>query len=85
MLGRNIKKYRLLSGMSDGQMAKKLGVSNQIIKRYEDDTMIPNSERLIEIAKLFNVSISDLVYSYDPQVIKEIAIIEKLFNDDIDY
>ena len=47
--------------------------------------MIPNSERLIEIAKLFNVSISDLVYSYDPQVIKEIAIIEKLFNDDIDY
>jgi transcriptional regulator with XRE-family HTH domain len=85
MLGRNIKKYRLLSGMSVGQMAKKLGVSSQIIKRYEDDTMIPNSERLIEIAKLFNVSISDLVYSYDPQVRKEIALIEKLFNDDVDY
>lgn len=64
MLGRNIKKYRLLSGFSMREMAKELGVSHQTIKKYEDDTMVPNSERLIEIAKLLNVKISDLVNTY---------------------
>lgn len=64
MLGRNIKKYRLLSGFSMREMAEQLGVSHQTIKKYEDDTMIPNSERLIEIAKLLKVKISELVNAY---------------------
>ena len=64
MLGRNIKKYRLLSGMSLRNMADKLGVSHQTIKKYEEGSMMPNSERLIQISKLFNVNISDLLNAF---------------------
>lgn len=64
MLGNNIKKYRLLNGLSMRDLANLLGVSHQTIKKYEDDTMTPNSTRLIEIAKILKVNISDLVYSY---------------------
>ena len=70
MLGRNIKKYRLLSGFSMREMAEQLGVSHQTIKKYEDDTMIPNSERLIEIAKLLKVKISYLVNAYTEPTLK---------------
>ena len=70
MLGRNIKKYRLLSGFSMREMAEQLGVSHQTIKKYEDDTMIPNSKRLIEIAKLLKVKISDLVNAYTVPTLK---------------
>lgn len=64
MLGNNIKKYRLLNGLSMRDLANLLGVSHQTIKKYEDDTMTPSSTRLIEIAKILKVNISDLVYSY---------------------
>ena len=61
MLGRNIKKYRLLSGYSIKELSSYLGVSQETIKCYEDDTMVPNSRRLIQIARLFRVKITDLV------------------------
>ena len=64
MLGRNIKKYRLLSGMSLREMADKLGVSHQTIKKYEEGIITPNSERIIQISKLFNVNISDLLNAF---------------------
>ena len=64
MIGNNIKKYRLLNGLSMRDLANLLGVSHQTIKKYEDDSMTPNSTRLIEIAKILKVNISDLVYSY---------------------
>ena len=71
MLGKNIKKYRLLLGLSLKDMATQLGVSYQTIKGYEDETMMPDSLKLIEIAKLLNVGISDLVYSYSVPTEKE--------------
>ena len=70
MLGRNIKKYRLLSGLSLRDISAKLGVSHQTIKKYEDESMMPNSLKLIEIAKILNVNISDLVYSYSVPTLK---------------
>lgn len=70
MLGRNIKKYRLLSGLSLREMANKLDVSHQTIKKYEDDVLTPNSTKLIEIARLLNVKITDLVNNYDVPTLK---------------
>lgn len=70
MFGRNIKKYRLLKGLSMREMAKKMDVSHQTIKKYEDGTMVPNSTRLIQIAKILNVNISDLVYTFKVPTLK---------------
>ena len=64
MVGRNIKKYRMLSGLSLRQMAERLNISHQTVKKYEDESLMPNSQRLIQIAKLLNVNISDLLNTY---------------------
>lgn len=64
MLGRNIKKYRMLMGMSLRDMGEKLNVSHQTIKKYEENELTPNSERLIEISKLFNINLSDLLNAF---------------------
>ena len=82
MLGKNIKKYRLLLGLSLKDMATQLGVSYQTIKGYEDETMMPDSLKLIEIAKLLNVGISDLVYSYSVPTEKEYKL-KMLIADEI--
>ena len=65
MIGRNIKKYRLLAGLSLRDMGDKLNVSHQTIKKYENDEMTPNSARLIDIAKLFGIKTSDLFSTFD--------------------
>lgn len=70
MLGRNIKKYRMLSGLSLRQMAEHLDVSHQTIKKYEDEKLMPSSQRLIEIAKLLNVNIGDLLNTYSVPKLK---------------
>ena len=64
MLGRNIRKYRMLMGLSLREMAEKLNVSHQTIKKYEENTLTPNSERLIQISKLFNINLSDLLNAF---------------------
>ncbi len=65
MLGRNIKKYRLLAGLSLRDMGDKLNVSHQTIKKYENEEMVPNSSRIIEIAKLFGIKTSDLFSAFN--------------------
>ena len=70
MIGSNIKKYRLLSGLSMRDLASKINVSHQTIKKIEDGNITPNSNRLIQIAKALNVRISDLVYTYEVPSLK---------------
>lgn len=64
MIGRNMKKYRLLSGLSLRKMGERLNVSHQTIKKYENEEMTPNSSRIIEIAKLFGIKTSDLFTTF---------------------
>lgn len=64
MLGRNIRKYRMLMGMSLRDMGEKMNVSHQTIKKYEENKLTPNSERLIEMSKIFNINLSDLLDTF---------------------
>ena len=70
MIGNNIKKYRLLSGISQKELGEKLNVSSDIIKMYEEEFMVPDSECLIEIAKLFKIKVADLFETYDLSLTK---------------
>ena len=60
----------MLSGLSLRQMAEHLDVSHQTIKKYEDEKLMPSSQRLIEIAKLLNVNIGDLLNTYSVPELK---------------
>lgn len=62
-LGKQIKNYRKQTGMSQEKMAEKIGVSRQAITKWETDAGIPDIENLIAIAKLFEISVDELLFN----------------------
>lgn len=52
---------RKSNGLSQDELAEKLGVSRQAISRWEMGTAEPSAQNLIELSKLFGVSIDELL------------------------
>ncbi|MBE6665993.1 MAG: helix-turn-helix transcriptional regulator [Ruminococcaceae bacterium] len=61
MLSENIKKLRMALGISQVELAKKLGVTKQCISNWENDNIQPSIEMLIKIAKYFAVPVDELL------------------------
>ncbi|GAA4051850.1 helix-turn-helix transcriptional regulator [Parerythrobacter jejuensis] len=59
MLNR-VKDYREGRGWSQGELAKRLGVSRQTINAVETDKYDPSLPLALRMAKLFAVSVPDL-------------------------
>lgn len=55
MVGRNVRIYRLQSGLSQTDMATRLGITFQQIQKYEKGTNRIASGRLLKIASLLSV------------------------------
>lgn len=56
-----LKSMRKQAGMSQEQLAEKLGVSRQAVTKWETDAGIPDIENLMAISALFDISIDDLL------------------------
>ena len=54
--GNVLKTQRLKDGMTQAQLAQRLGVTKSVISAYETGLRLPSYDILIHIAKLFNVS-----------------------------
>jgi transcriptional regulator with XRE-family HTH domain len=59
-VGESIRAHRLIAGMSQTDLAKKLGVSFQQVQKYEKGTNRVGAGRLPLIAGIFNIPISAL-------------------------
>ncbi len=59
--GENFKKIRKECGMSQVQVAKVLKIHQSNISDWENDISRPEYEKLIELAQLYDVSISELL------------------------
>jgi transcriptional regulator with XRE-family HTH domain len=59
-VGESIRAHRLIAGMSQTDLANKLGVSFQQVQKYEKGVNRVGAGRLPEIAEIFNVPISAL-------------------------
>jgi transcriptional regulator with XRE-family HTH domain len=59
-IGASIRAHRLIVGMSQSDLARKLGVSFQQIQKYEKGMNRVGAGRLPQIAKIFNIPISAL-------------------------
>ena len=55
-----LKHHRELAGWSQGELAKRLGVSRQTINAVETDKYDPSLPLALRMAKLFDVSVPDL-------------------------
>jgi transcriptional regulator with XRE-family HTH domain len=63
-LGHRIKQLRLLACMSQQQVARQLGISNQQVHKYEKGINRFSAGRLLAIARVFDVAVTDLFEGY---------------------
>lgn len=61
MLSEKIYTLRRKSGLSQEQLAEKIGVSRQAISKWEGGLSVPESEKLIAISEYFNVTLDYLL------------------------
>ncbi|MBR4429961.1 MAG: helix-turn-helix domain-containing protein [Clostridiales bacterium] len=60
-LGTNIKQLREERGLTQEQIADNIGITFQAVSSWERDEYKPDTEKLIKLAELFDVSVSALV------------------------
>lgn len=79
-----LKSIRKQAGMSQEQLAEKLGVSRQAVTKWETDAGIPDIENIIRISALFGISIDEL-FSNEKGVQKSVGFLfESITEYDID-
>lgn len=61
MLSERIYKFRRKSGLSQEQLAEKIGVSRQAISKWESGTSTPELEKLLALSECFHITLDDLV------------------------
>jgi transcriptional regulator with XRE-family HTH domain len=59
-VGESIRAHRLIAGMSQSDLAKRLGVSFQQVQKYEKGANRIGAGRLPQIASIFNIPIGAL-------------------------
>lgn len=57
----NLKMYRKRSGLTQEQLAEKIGVSRQSVAKWERGDSLPDIENVIALADLYEVTIDSLV------------------------
>lgn len=60
-LGKNLKALRLQYGYTQKQVAEKIGVTCQSYQAYEWGVTVPTLQNFIKLAKLYDVSLDDLI------------------------
>ncbi|MCM1084232.1 MAG: helix-turn-helix domain-containing protein [Clostridium sp.] len=66
LIGERISKYRKTMQMNQEEFAAKIGVSRQAVSKWETDRSYPDLDKLVDICKVFNISINELLYGTAP-------------------
>ena len=68
-----ISTYRILKGMSPGQLAAKMHVTVDEVIRWESGETVPDLETLQRLSKVLRVSVSTLHLSF----LNDLALVQK--------
>lgn len=60
-LGNNLFKARKKVGLSQEVVAERLGISRQTVSKWETDETIPDIYQSKKLAKLYNLSLDELI------------------------
>lgn len=66
-LGTTISRLRTAHGMSQGDLAEALDVSRQSVSKWETGAIVPELEKLVKLAQLFEISLDELVTGQPPR------------------
>lgn len=61
LVGRAIARQRAGCGLSQEQVAERLGIGSEAVSRIERGIVMPNVERLVELAAIFGCETADLL------------------------
>ncbi|MEO8644026.1 helix-turn-helix transcriptional regulator [Pseudomonas sp.] len=61
VVGRAIAKQRIRSGLTQEEVAERLGIGNEAVSRIERGVVVPNIERLMAFASIFDCEVADLL------------------------
>jgi Predicted transcriptional regulators len=67
MICENIKELRELRGLTQTDLAKKLGLTRSSVNAWEMGISIPSTQYIIELANLFKVS-TDYIFGLTPEL-----------------
>ena len=68
-LGENIYNYRVSKGWSQTYLADTLGVSRQSVSKWENNSAVPDLDKLIKMKTIFGVSLDELVFGKENDVV----------------
>ena len=75
-LGENIYRLRTEKNLSQGDLADALDVSRQSVSKWENNSAVPELEKLIRMAQIFDITIDELVTGEPPHTEPSPAITE---------
>ena len=61
MFGEKLMKLRKENALTQEELAEKLGVTRQTISKWELGQTVPDKDKLIDMAKIFNVTVDELL------------------------
>ncbi len=80
-LGEKLKMYRSDKGLSQEKVAERIGVSRQAVTKWENNQSTPSSDNLIALAKIYQVSLDELVISQRQQQTQQSVSDDSSTND----
>lgn len=82
--GDKLKQIRVNQGLSQEQLAEKIGVSRQAITKWETNRGLPDVENMIILAEIFKVTLDELILQRTNEQKTQIDIFESETVYDID-
>lgn len=71
MLGEKLLKLRKKYGYSQQALADEISVTRQTISNWECDQGAPTLDKAIELARIYHISLDDLVEEHVEVIVKE--------------
>ena len=65
--GQKIQSCRKAAGLTQEELAEKLGVSRQAVSKWESDLAFPETENVLQLCKLFSVSADELLFGKETE------------------
>ena len=59
-IGSRIQQFRIYNGLTQEQLAEKLGVSRQSISKWEMEQSLPEIDKVVLMSKLFSVGTNEI-------------------------
>jgi len=66
-IANRLVEWRKQNRLSQEELAEQIGVSRQAVSKWERAESSPDTDNLIELARLYNVSLDELLYTAEPE------------------